>query len=57
MINIFYFFIIAFVISTIVYLVTPGEGLQPLKHAAWVFAQLVGGMLVLALVVHILTNV
>ena len=54
--NIFYFFVIAVVISAIVYLVTPGEGIQPLKHAAWVFSQLVGGMIVLALVVYLLTN-
>ncbi len=57
MMNILYFFIIAIVISMVVFLVTPGSPMQQFKHAAWVFAQLVGGMFVLALVVYILTNV
>ena len=57
MINILYFFIISIVISAVVFLVTPGLPSQQFKHAAWVFAQLVGGMFALALVVYILTNV
>ena len=57
MIYLLYFFVICIVISLCVYLVSLDRNEQPLRKALMTFAQLVGGMIVLALVVYILTNV
>lgn len=55
--NIFYLLVIIIVITAVVFLVTQGEPKRALKRALWTFIQLVGGMFILSLLVHILTNV
>ena len=56
MINAFYILVLMLVITAVVFLVSPGGKVAAFKKAAWIFCQMFGGFLALALVVNYLTQ-
>jgi hypothetical protein len=53
--NVIYILVVMLVITSVVYLVSPGGKQDAFKKAAWIFCQMFGGFLALALVVNYLT--